>query len=756
MAYSSKQFPRQDCSEKEKKAPDWGKAHLDYAEYLLVYRNSLFATINRLYESYNGTKMGAAFQNFSKTLGKENKAKLVAYRLGRTKLDLLKGEWLKRPLKATVVTENREAKLQKLDHEDFMRGIMAAKEPIEKLRSVGVDPIEGMDIPADENDPIFEKMSFKDKNEDIMQIILDNAVRELDMQSKTTDNFLDLLITAMCYGKVDISETGEVTYWKIDPRDAIFSEVENDPYLERCPLKGGKFRMTLGEVLRKYNLTDVQRAEVYRMQGEPSRYQNGKNRAIYYINGDLCVDVIHIEWKSLKPEYYKLSPKNKRQLEIDPSTPYYVIEMKTEEYESNPDRYMLLEQKANTDMNQVFAQVPPGKMAVICKWKEDIWEATRIAGIIDTDVRRKYFQLRKHDNPAYVIDLSYCGCLWGTVDGIRISLQQVLENFDNMFDITMYQILKELNRAKGKVIVLNRGAIPKKKKASDIIYQAVNDGFIDVDWTADGYNGKEPVDIRHLVTDFDLGFSSSFQQLLLLKDNIKQTIDYLTGINENREGYSKASDTVTNVQSSAAASRTITEHLFFCMSKYTEKTLMKICEGFKVSYAFYKVEEGRQILGDEKQKFLEVTSEIGHQDYGVYLQDGSKYAEIRQRMMGLVEASLQAKEIRFMDILKFETAETFVEAHKVLEESWTAIQKVQKDTAQREQEANAQMNERNIQAAKENQNQNFQQNLGGEIQKIDTKGNKQMEIDDNKAKNSMHTTQHKLEGEAVLQQIPKQ
>lgn len=758
MAISSN-FPSQLVPESQKMSEDWGKQHLDYAEYLLTRRNNLFTTITRLYESYNGLKTSRWFNDFAKTMGKDNKAKLISYRLGRTKLDLLKGEWLKRPLRATVVTENIDSKSKKLDHADLLAGMMAAKEAIGKLREVGVDPLEGMQIPESEQDPLFAKMSYKDKNEDIMQIILNNGIKELDIQSKTTENFLDLLITAMCYGKVDISDEGKVSYWKIDPRDSIFAEVDNDPFLERCPLKGARFRFTVSEILRKYNLNKKQKETLEYMQNNPSRYMTGKKyNSLSYIQGDLCVDVIHIEWRSSRPEYYKLSPKTKRQLEIDPSTPYFIIEVKPEEYEANADKYMLIEEKSNTDMNSVFAQMAndsllKNKIPVIVKYKEDIWEATRIGGVIDVEVRRKFFQLRKQDNPAYIIDLSYMGCLWGTIDGMRISLQQVLENFDNMFDITMYQILKELNRAKGKTLVINRGAIPKKKTVKDIIYQATNDGFIDVDWTADGYNGKEPVDIKHLITDFDIGFSSSFNQLLLLKNEIKATIDYLSGINDAREGETSASETVTNAQQNLNSSKTITEHLFFSMTKYTEKMLMRVCEAYKVSYAFYQVDKGKQILGDEKQNYLRITQELGYQDYGVYLQDGGRYAEYKQKINSFAEAALNTKEIHLLDLLNVELAETFVEAKKAFEGAIERNQKFAKEQQQREQEFTAQQEKEGREGAKEIQQQNFEQNLGGELKKIDTKGNKDIELQNVKDKNKMHLDFNKNEHEISKDQL---
>ncbi len=163
----------------------------------------------------------------------------------------------------------------------------------------------------------------------------------------------------------------------------------------------------------------------------------------------------------------------KKQLELDPSSEYYTIQMDAAEYENNREYYDKLVEKGKL-------------LGIETKWAEDIREAVRIGGVISLDLGRKKFQPRRVDNPNRVVDMSYVGYLFNTVDGIRISLQQIVENFDSAFDICMYQILKELNIAKGKVIGYNRAALPQKRTMKEIIYDAVNDGFIDFDTSADG------------------------------------------------------------------------------------------------------------------------------------------------------------------------------------------------------------------------------------------------------------------------------
>jgi hypothetical protein len=301
---------------------------------------------------------------------------------------------------------------------------------------------------------------------------------------------------------------------------------------------------------------------------------------------------------------------------------------------------------------------------------------------------------------------------------MRISLQQIVENFDAAFDVVMYQILKELNTAKGKVLGLNRAGLPQGRTTKEIMYDVLNDGFIDFDSSADGNESGRDMRLEDLINVYDLGVSSSFQQLIMLKNDIRQTLDLITGINDNRQGDIAASSTAANAQMAVTASKNMTTPLFYGMTKFTERVCMKICEYSKLSYAFYKVEKGKQILGDSQQKFLEVEKEIGYQDYGVSIQDGGRFMEAKARLMQFAEASLNAKEIRMEDMLAIDAAESFAQANATLKNARKQIQQVAVDQQERQLQAQQQMQAQQLemqaqmaQADREDRQQNEKDNI---------------------------------------------
>lgn len=718
-------------SESEK-TPEWAKGFLNYGKYLLQTYDWRKQEMTQLYQSYNGIKTQKHNDLWQKTYGRSNKAKYVAYRAGRTKLSLLHGEWIKRPLAATVETINIEAVSEKMRQMDFMTGAMLAKGALEDLKNkAGVDVMEGAPIPSSEDDPLWDEYSPKDKCEDIMQRIVNNAIKELNLIQKFGEQFLDVGITSSCFGKIEINEAGDVDYLKIDPRDAIYQEVENDYFLEKSTIKGARQRMPLFELLKRFEFTTDEKRILEEMR---DNWVNSwaTNRWMGAMNGrQLLLDVIHLEWKAMKPRYYKIARKTNNQMDWDATNPNVTFEISPEQYEKN---------KAAFDRD-----VETGKYVIETKWEEDLWEGWLIGGVIYKNMRRKPFQMRRHDAPAYILDSSYIGINVGRVDGLSISLQKVIENFDNIFDIIMYQILKELAKMKGKVMMYDRAALPKKRDLKQIAYDMTNDSFIDVDSSASGNFSGRNLSGMELFKEFDLGLSNSVQQLIALKDQILQTMDRLTGINETREGYIAASATVTNSQQAIENSRTQTAPMYYAMELFVEKVLLRIAEATKISYAFYKQDKGEQILGSEKFKYMQVTTEIGFRDYGVYLQSGSRYSEIKQRMRSLMEFGLNSKMVEPLDILKFEMSETFVEAKQIFEDAYIRVQEVAAKQRAEEAQYQQQLQQQQLGMQKQIADEAAQREEQINVDTIQAQTQGQMMVDDNKAKNKLLHDQHNAE-----------
>jgi len=713
------EFPDQ-CIPETKKDKTWGIKCVRYGISLLDYRDKANGKDSRLYKSYNGERTTESIAYITKTHGVESRAKFVSYKVSRTKQDLLEGEWLRRPLSATVTTVNIQAKSDKMEQMDLLVGAMLAKDELKTLKEVaGVDVMQGVQVPQDEEDPIWQKASPKDKQEEIMQVIINEAIPSLRLKSKFSDCFRDARIVAKCFGKIEINQDGDVDFIKIDPRDAIYEEIENDDFLEKSTIKGARRWMPIHEVLMKYTLSDVDRKKIEQCRDYPGTAYNDSRYRFKPMNNQCMVEVVHLEWKSSKPSYYKIMPKTPNQLEYDSETPNITKEIPPEIYEKYKTKY--------------DRGVENGEFEIQVKYEEDLWEGTSLGRMVFADIRRKPFQLRRHDAPAYIMDSSYVGCLFNTTDGVRISLQELMENFNLQYDICEFAIMKELNRVKGRILGFDLAALPKNKTVTKIIQEMTDDGIITLNSMAAGNVGGRNLDLKQLIQEADMGFSSSFPQYLQLQNQILANLDRITGINEFRESGGPASATLGTAQQGLQNSRTITEPLFYRMQEFVEKCMTRIVAATKVSYAFYKSEKGEQILGTDMFQYMKVTQELGYRDYAVHIEDGAKYNRLRDKMENWMEYGLNSKQISMADAAKFELAETTAEAKNILEEGFARIEALAMQSQQQQQQAQAQMQQQQAEQARQAALENREDIQAQELTKIQAQTQGQIEIDNNKA-----------------------
>ena len=120
---------------------------LDYAVAQWNTRSERRKRLEKLYNSHNGVINENEIESIVKMTGQKSKTKYVKYRLGRSKLKQLHGEFLEINLTPTVTTTNRAAQNRKMEKYKAQLGLSLSKPYIEKVRSLGYDVFSGMNIP---------------------------------------------------------------------------------------------------------------------------------------------------------------------------------------------------------------------------------------------------------------------------------------------------------------------------------------------------------------------------------------------------------------------------------------------------------------------------------------------------------------------------------------------------------------------------------------------------------------------------------
>lgn len=686
-SYSHSVFPRQDIPETQKdpstkKGLEWCKQNIDYAiEIFKRQRNRNHARLDRNYNAYNGIVNKRRTNYLTNTYGKQNLGNFVSYRLGKTKIDLLEGEWLTSPLNAKVEVINRDAKSKKLDLINVQNGLKVAANEVSKLREViGVDVFDGMPIPQ-QDAPIKAKLM----NEKIMQVAIDWQIKKGSLKSELSMGFKDTLIQSETYGRVVLDRDGKTWWQKISPKDAIYIEADNDPFMEKGPIWGHRERMFSHDILSRFKLDKKQRDKIFEMMGNPGGFLEDQYNYKYWerVNNEISIDVFFVEWKSLEPVRTKVSPDKK-----NPNAKPFRKDLSHEFFEKN--------------QKKIERDVANGKYKIETSWKEVMWEGARIGHDMYIECKKSEFQIqRRKDGIKYRAEPSYAGLLHNTIDGMRVSLMEVMENISFLYDVTMYQMAREIGKLKGKVIAYDEAYLPKKKKIKDVLHQLMNDSIYIYNSSQDGNKFKQNVTVNGQIQEIDLGISQSFQQLVNVKITLEETLDKLSGINESRQGQIAASSTVTNAISSINASKSITTPIFFFYGQFVERVLTKVAEKTKLAWVYLNPDEGKRIVGDSGVGFYEITKEFAHDDYSAYVGDGQKDARLREKIELAATTSLNSKELAIDNYAEFLIADTTGEAIDVLRKGWETVKEVQQKEIQLRNEGQQQQTETIVESQRE-------------------------------------------------------
>lgn len=726
-------FPDQNVPQGEK-TKTWFLKHFDYAKNVLRDSNGRIERFTKLYNTYNGRTTPSSVAYLTKQYGRKNRTKYISYKISRPKIDLLNNEFLQRPLHSTVTTINADAKSKKLDEFATLYGASVVREDLSKMKDNGVNVLDGADLPNPEDESYFSKLNVKDKNEVLMQTIVNQQIKSLDLKEKFAKNFQDIELVSMCFGRVEVDANGNENYMRIDPRRAIFEEIEGDTFGEKSPIMGHVEEMTIHDVLTRFKLD---KNDAMKLRGiRDGNYSGDYDNNDYFDRSEgLSTNVIFLEWKGVEAEYFKHSPKTQNQMDFDDSDHSYVFEMNTEKYEENIEKHKRNQEK--------------GKYKIETKYREVLYHAVLVGDDIMPIWGEKEYTMRRVDSPADVLSFSYVMALFNTVAGERVSLQEIIENFSNIFDVTMFQILKELNKAKGKILGYDRAVLPEGKKLKHIMYDVTNDSFLDYDSNRDSNTYGQKIDITQMFKEIDLGLSSSFPSLIALKSEILATVDRLTGINENRQGDIKASSTATNAQSAILSSRTITEGMFYLMGMFTEKALLKIVETTKITWGLGKSEKSNIILGDEMHQYLVATQDLAHQDYGVHMSDGGQEVRIREKLDRYTEAALNAKDLRYQDLIAYEVSPTLSAAKAVLDKAFKEVTAIRQQEAQAESERQGQLNGQNNEAQMQLAKEDREDKQAHDVEMSGVDADNEIRVNQNRssedARNKMIVDQNSIE-----------
>lgn len=584
----------------------------------------------------------------------ESKVQFKSYRLSRNMIDRMVGEWVEQNLNSTVYTTNDSNAEIKERLLNIHAGLNHLKDDVQKLRDNKIaNPFNGLQpAPMDQNGMLQDMPMLV--NEIIMQRLLNHGVINDNLKMKYMVNRLDFVLASETFGKRYIDEFGYPAYRPIDVRNRMMMESDNDFFGDNSPYMGEYRPMFYHEIINECpDLKDEEKDEIKMVETVNS---NAKNKwGAYYYKPDKGqkgqYDTWTVQFYAYEPWFIDKVTKNKD-----------TGEEETEEVD--------LEKYNNKKgfKNKLYAGAKEKKYEIRAKYKEVLWECTRIGPHIYTNFHKCEYMPGSINNP-YKTQSDYVTLNFNTIDGERISFSELLEEIDFQYDVVRYMMNRELYKFKGMQLVYDRAYLPKIKQVNDknpypeILFKIGNDGIIDINSAAPGMQfdqgkrDKTGVDVK------DLGLSKSFRDLIDIGYNLENTARMLAGFNDERAGMAKASATATTSTNNMIASRSVSAPLNYFFDRFIERDLNYYLDRAKISYGIINPEEGSRITGYP----VETVKRITDDDFANRISDGRKEADMRRIMEGLTPQAINAGENTVHGVMKAQFKETMAEAILELE-----------------------------------------------------------------------------------------
>jgi len=643
----------------------WANSVVDAGVADNVNRNMRLKQMNLNYLSHNGVDNSKAYAFITNAYGKKSRTKFIDYKMMRTKIKQLEGEFLSTPITATVASVNADAINEKLDNAYFLLGAAHAKPQIEDVKqTLGVDPTEGMDVPAPSDPNLWKLLAPQGKNEVVMQRIVNTKVKKDKIKQEFLTNTTDVLIAAECFGKIEKDKTGKDVYRAIDPRYALFQESYGDWMLKRTPYIGEYQEKYIYEIIRDEELSEK---DILTLKSccNSTNSTEFTNLGIRLLNNIHAAEVYTLQWRSVTRIVTKTSP----------AKPIMGLDGQPVQ-QAEPIKTTIPSDVYSENIESITNDVKKGLYTLEIAYKEDVYENKRIGKMIYTKFKKLTDQIQtKGEGRYYNAQYDYCGMLYSTVDGLRISMQELGNELQAQHNMVMFMINRELNKMKGNIIAWDKAFIPGGETYNGLMFKVTEDGIFAYDSSEDGANNDKRNSGLGALTQLNIGDHTILEPLLTLKKNLEDTADSITGITAYRGGDIQASSTVGNAQQNVSASKSMTQDIFYLLNEYFENVLMKLCEKTKLNTKWLEA-QGATVLGTDAVQFIKASAELGNDEYEVTLSDGYKENEIRKIVRQFFPVEINAGQLRSKDVIRFELNENIREALAVLDNASAEINKL--------------------------------------------------------------------------------
>lgn len=610
------------------------------------------------------------------------------YPIMNSKLNVLKGEEIKRPFDYRVIVTNPTAISEK---EEEKKNLIL--KDLQELMTKNIQSEEEMQA-ATEKIAKYYSYDWQDLREIRANSLLNHYSKELGFPLIFNQGFSDAEIVGEEIYQVDI-EGGEPTLKRLNPlkveciKSGYSNKVEDsDIIILEDYWSPGKIIDTYYDQLSKKDIKYIEELPY----SDSSSYDSMDN--VDERVGMVNMGEIGLDWNPTESFFWDPTGETSVQMDLMPydmagnvrvlkvfwKSKRQIKRVKSYNSQTGEEEYNFYTEdyQANVDLGEEESLY----------YINQAWEGVLIGEKVYVNMKPRPVQFNRLSNPSRC-HFGIIGSYYNLNDDKPFSIVDMLKPYNYLYDVIYDRLNKLLARNWGLIMNVDLAKIPDKWDMDKWLYFAKKMGIAVTDSFREGNKGSATGKLAGLMSgqqstiNADLG--NSIQQCINILTYIKQESGELIGINKQREGQISNQATVGGVERATLQSSHITEWIFTIHDDLKKRVLEAFLEVCKIALKGKSV-KFQYILSDMSETIMDIEGdEFADCDYGLVVDNGTRAQELEQRLDSLVQAALQNASIDFSTVMKIYGSGSLAEKQRMIENNEKDIQQRQQETQQQQQ-----------------------------------------------------------------------
>lgn len=297
------------------------------------------------------------------------------------------------------------------------------------------------------------------------------------------------------------------------------------------------------------------------------------------------------------------------------------------------------------------------------EWLPELYRTTIILNDIFVDMGPVPGQFRDVENPTKV-ELSYKGIRMDHLNALPTSLLDRMKEYNYMYNIISYR--KELLMAadKGKKVAININMVPESNGVPLETWMDYFDGTPFVFYNPNE-EGVDPADVQNSFRVIDLSTTKQISDYINMMEYYDRACGESVGITDAVLGQQSASTEVGLARQNAAQTSDILDPYFQAHEMFKKRCFNALLTACKIAYSMNPPEFLNYITDDMGQEMFKLDIDLlENSTYGLYVQDNSKFDQIRENLQALAHAAMQSESIPYSAIIKLQRMDDMQEAEE--------------------------------------------------------------------------------------------